>query len=206
MDLLPNRSVRFTMALERLLILLLLTFAPRLVYLPIEQAFGRPGVFMFILILLATGIFMLARALTPGKDENRLAFNGLTAGVLLWQVTRFSNLIGEIGLFEQTGWLIWLTFTLIVAVLWRKVFPIGLRFFSITFLLHWAGLLYTNTSNLLHTWPPVLVVSYLSVRVIALIGILLLTWWIAFRTVNSSQRKACAVFLAFCAMIAGNWF
>lgn len=186
--------------------LLMVTFTTRLLYLPIEEAFGRPGVFIFILLLLATGIFMLGRAFAAEKDENRLAFNGLTAGVLLWQVTRFSNRIGEIGLFNQTGWLIWLTFLLVVLVLWRRIFPVGLRFFSMTFLLLWAGLLYTTTGDLLQTWPPVLIVAYHSVRAIALVGILILTWWIAFRTINPSQRKTCAVLLAFCAMLAGTWF
>jgi len=186
--------------------LLMLTFTTRLLYLPIEEAFGRAGVFIFILLLLATGIFMLGRAFAAEKDENRLAFNGLTAGVLLWQVTRFSNRIGEIGLFNQTGWLIWLTFLLVVLVLWKRIFPVGLRFFSMTFLLLWAGLLYANTGNLLQTWPAVLIVAYRSVKAFALIGILILIWWIAFRTINPSQRKTCAVLLAFCAMLAGMWF
>lgn len=186
--------------------LLLLTFTPRLVYLPIKAAFGRPGVFIFILLLLAAGIFMLGRSLAAGKDENRLAFNGLTAGVLLWQVTRFSNLIGEIGLFKQTGWLIWLTLLLIFGVMWRKIFPVGLRFFALTFLLLWAGLLYTNTGDLLQSWPAVLIVSYHTIRALALVAILVLIWWIAFRTFNPIQRKACAVLLAFCAMLAGMWF
>jgi|GEM_PF-823260 len=186
--------------------LLMLTFTTRLIYLPTEEAFGRPGVFIYILLLLAIGVFMLGRALAAGNDENRLAFNGLTAGVLLWQVTRFSNRIGEIGLFTQTGWLIWLIFLLIVVVLWKRIFPTGLRFFSMTFLLLWVVLLYANTSEMLQSWLPVLIVAYLSVKAIALIGILLLTWWIAFRTINPSQRKTCAVLLAFCAMLAGMWF
>jgi hypothetical protein len=186
--------------------LLMLTFSTRLLYLPIEKSFGQAGVFIYILLLLAAGIFMLGKALVTDKDENRLAFNGLTAGVLLWQVTRFSNLIGDIGLFNQAGWLIWLTFLLIVVILWRRIFPVGLRFFSMTFLLLWAGLLYTNSGELILSWPAVLIVAYHSVKAAALIGILILTWWIAFRTFNPNQRKACAVLLAFCAMLAGMWF
>ena len=186
--------------------LLMLTFTTRLLYLPIEEAFGRAGDFHFYPVTAGNWDIHVGRALAAGNDENRLAFNGLTAGVLLWQVTRFSNRIGEIGLFNQTGWLIWLTLLLIVVVLWKRIFPIGLRFFSMTFLLLWAGLLYANTGNLLQTWPAVLIVAYQSVKAIALIGILILTWWIAFRTINPSQRKACAVLLAFCAMLAGMWF
>jgi hypothetical protein len=182
--------------------LLALYFATRLVYLPVAHAFGKPGVFIYILFLLAVGIFMLARSLVTDKEETRLATYGLTAGVLLWHVMQFSNLMGNSGLFGQTGWLFWLLFLLIAIVLWRKVFLVGMRFFVLVYLLMWAGMLYVNTQNLLISWPPVLVATYHAVRVIALAGILVFLWWIVFRTFTPVQRKACAVGLAFCGLLA----
>jgi hypothetical protein len=77
--------------------LLALYFATRLVYLPVAHAFGKPGVFIYILFLLAVGIFMLARSLVTDKEETRLATYGLTAGVLLWHVMQFSRLAGFFG-------------------------------------------------------------------------------------------------------------
>jgi hypothetical protein len=93
-------------------------------------------------------------------------------------------------------------FLLIAIVLWRKVFLVGMRFFVLVYLLMWAGMLYVNTQNLLISWPPVLVATYHAVRVIALAGILVFLWWIVFRTFTPVQRKACAVGLAFCGLLA----
>ena len=181
--------------------ILVLYFATRFLYPLVETTFGRPGAFIYILILLAAGIFMLARALLAGREDAQLADAGLTAGVLLWQVTQFSNLLGGSGLFGQSGWLFWLMAVLITTVLWRKVLPIGLRFFMLVYLLMWVGLLYTNTLSFITGWPPVFIATYHAVRVIALLGVLVFLWWIVFRTSTAVERKVCAVGFAFCVLL-----
>lgn len=181
--------------------MLVLYFSTRLVYPFVETTFGKPGVFVYILILLAAGIIMLARALLTGRQDAQLADAGLTAGVLLWQVTQFSNLLGGSGLFGQSGWLFWLMAVLITTVLWRKVLPIGLRFFMLVYLLLWVGLLYANSLVLITGWPPALIVAYHAVRGAALTGVLVFLWWIVYRSVNVVQRKVCAVGLAFCVLL-----
>jgi hypothetical protein len=181
--------------------ILVLYFSTRLIYPFVESTFGKPGVFIYILILLAAGIIMLARALLTSRQDAQLADAGLTAGVLLWQVTQFSNLLGSSGLFEPVGWLFWLMVVLITTVLWRKVLPIGLRFFMLVYLLWWAGLLYANSLILITAWPPAFIASYHALRVTALLGVLFFLWWIVFRTFNPVQRKVCAVGLAFCVLL-----
>jgi hypothetical protein len=181
--------------------ILLLYFATRFIYPLVETTFGTPGAFIYILILLAAGIFMLARALLAGSEDAQLADAGLTAGVLLWQVTQFSNLLGSSGLFGQSGWLFWLMAVLITTVLWRKVLPIGLRFFMLVYLLMWVGLLYANTLSLITGWPPVFIAAYHAVRVIALLGVIVFLWWIVFRTSTAVERKVCAVGFAFCVLL-----
>ena len=181
--------------------ILVLYFATRFLYPLVETTFGKPGAFIYILILLAAGIFMLARALLAGREDAQLADAGLTAGVLLWQVTQFSNLLGGSGLFGQSGWLFWLMAVLITTVLWRKVLPIGLRFFMLVYLLMWVGLLYANTLSLITGWPPVFIAAYHAVRVVALLGVLVFLWWIVFRTSTAVERKVCAVGFAFCVLL-----
>ena len=181
--------------------ILVLYFATRFLYPLVETTFGRPGAFIYILILLAVGIFMLARALLAGREDTQLADAGLTAGVLLWQVTQFSNLLGGSGLFGQSGWLFWLMAVLITTVLWRKVLPVGLRFFMLVYLLMWVGLLYANTLSLITGWPPVFIAAYHAVRVVALLGVLVFLWWIVFRTSTAVERKVCAVGFAFCVLL-----
>jgi hypothetical protein len=181
--------------------MLVLYLSTRFVYPLVETTFGKPGAFIYILILLAAGIFMLARALLTGRQEAQLADAGLTAGVLLWQVTQFSNVLGSSGLFGPSGWLFWLMAVLITTVLWRKVLPIGMRFFILVYLLLWAGLMYSNTLALITGWPPVFIASYHAVRAAALLGVLVFLWWIVYRTSNVVQRKVCAVGLAFCVLL-----
>ena len=181
--------------------ILVLYLSTRFVYPLVETTFGKPGAFIYILILLAAGIFMLARALLTGRQEAQLADAGLTAGVLLWQVTQFSNLLGSSGLFRPGGWLFWLMAVLITTVLWRKVLPIGLRFFMLVFLLFWAGLLYTSTLALITAWPPVFIAIFHAVRAAALAGVLVFLWWIVYRTSNVVERKVCAVGVAFCVLL-----
>ncbi len=186
--------------------ILVLYLSTRFVYPFVESTFAKPGVFIYILILLAAGIFMLARALLAGRQEAQWADAGLSAGVLLWQVTQFSNLLGNSGLFGQSGWLFWLMAILITTVLWRKVIPVGLRFFILVYLLLWAGLLYTNTLPLITGWPPVFIVSYHAVQALALAGVLVFLWWIVFRTSTAVERKVCALGLAFCVMLGASLF
>lgn len=181
--------------------ILVLYFATRFLYPLVETTFGKPGAFIYILILLAVGIFMLARALLAGREDAQLADAGLTAGVLLWQVPQFSNLLGGSRLFGQSGWLFWLMAVLITTVLWRKVLPIGLRFFMLVYLLMWVGLLYANTLSFITGWPPVFIAAYHAVQVIALLGVLVFLWWIVFRTSTAVERKVCAVGFAFCVLL-----
>ena len=186
--------------------ILVLYICTRFVYPFVETTFGKPGVFIYILILLAAGIFMLARALITGRQEAQLADAGLCAGVLLWQGTHFSSLLGKSGLFGQSGWLFWLMAVLITIVLWRKVLPIGLRFFILVYMLLWAGLLYANTLSIISGWPPVFIASYHALQALALVGVLIFLWAIVFRTSTAVERKVCAVGLAFCVMLGAGIF
>jgi hypothetical protein len=186
--------------------ILLLYSSTRLIYTPVETIFGKPGAFIYILLLLAAGIFMLARALLAGRIDAQLAVSGLGAGVLLWQVTRFSSQVGDSGLFGQSGWLFLLMAALITTVLWRRVLPIGLRFFMLVYLLLWAGQLYASALPLISGWPPMFIMPYRAVWVAALVGILVFLWGIVFRTFNAVQRKGYAVGLAFCVLLAASLF
>ena len=95
---------------------------------------------------------------------------------------------------------------LITTVLWRKVLPLGLRFFILVYLLLWAGLLYANTQSLIPRWPPVFIASYHALQAVALAGVLVFLWWIVFRTSTAVERKVCAVGLAFCVLLGAGIF
>ncbi len=186
--------------------LLMVIFGTRLIYLPIEKLLGKIGIFVYVLLLLGLGTYMLGRSLLTGRDKNHLVFDGMTAGVLFWQAVQFSDLTLESEKFNTIGWLVWFVVLILVISLWRKVLPTGLGYFLLEFLLLWGGLLYLRTNTYIVEWSPLLVAGYRSIRAIALIAILFLLWWIAFRTQRITQRQTCGILLAFCAMLAGLWF
>ncbi len=170
----------------------------------VESTLGKPGYILLILILLAVGIFMLTRALRAGKAEAQLADAGITAGVLLWQCTAFSNAFGNAGFSGKIGWLYWSMALLVMIVLWRKTLPPGLRFLLLVYLSLWVVVLYHFALPLISGLPTVFTVLYHFVRVAALAGVLVFMWAIVYHTTNSLQRKLCAVGLAFCVFIGAG--
>lgn len=186
--------------------LLMITFAARLVYLPVEKALGKTGIFVYILVLLAVGTFLAGKSLTKAKDDNHLAFYGMSAGVLLWQAVQFSLKFGSDNSIGWSGWLIGGAVLALMILLWKKILPFGLRFFAAEFTLLWAGVLYRDGLAQLGHWSPAIAAGYQLLRAAALVGILFIIWWIAFRTKEVAQRQACGMALAFCAMLAGLWF
>ncbi len=186
--------------------LLMVTFGTRLIYLPIEKLLGKIGIFVYVLFLLALGTYMLGRSLLTGRDKNRLVFDGMTAGALIWQAVQFSDLVLESEKFNIVGWSVWFVLFIFVSALWKKALPTGLGYFLLEFLLLWGGTLYFRTGMYLTEWSPLLIAGYRSIRAVALVTILFLLWWIAFRTQKITQRQTCGIFLAFCAMLAGLWF
>jgi hypothetical protein len=188
------------------LFLLALYSATNITYPPVVSSFGRPGVFAYILILLGIGIFMLQRSIAGHGQEEKHSGSGLTAGLLLWQVTRFSNLLGNIGLFNQTGYLVWLMVFLMTLVLWKKLLPLGIKYFTLTFLCHWLGILLVNSQTLIESASPVVQASWLAFRVLGAVGIFVFIGWIVFKAFTPTQRKFCGLGLYFCILLTGLWF
>jgi hypothetical protein len=186
--------------------LLMVTFGTRLIYLPIEKLLGKTGIFVYVLLLLALGTYMIGRSLMSGRDKNRAVFDGMTAGVLFWQVVQFSELTLESEKFNLFGWLVWFGLLIVVGTLWKKILPTGLGYFLLEWLWLWGGFLYLRTDAYIIDWPSLLIAGYRSIRAVALVAILFLIWWIAFKTQKITQRQTCGIFLAFCAMLAGLWF
>jgi hypothetical protein len=188
------------------LYLLGLVFSTRLMHLFIIKYLGYPGLFIFSLLLLALGIFLLARGIVNVQDENKCATYGISAGVILWQVLQFLNLAEELGFYRVIPLIIWGIAALLLMIFWRKIGWVTFRFFSLVFLLMWAGSFLIKTSELIQGWTTGWTLVFYSVRMISLVGTLLFTWWIIFHSPTSMQRKISAVGLAFCAMLAGLWF
>jgi hypothetical protein len=183
-----------------------LHISTRFLYSLIDKSSIKPGEFVFILLPVALGVFMLVRAFTGTRPVEQRADAGLAAGALLWQVTLFVYLLISGGLFEYISWVIWLLGVLSTIVLWPRILSLGLRFFTLVYLLMWAGTLYVDLLAFISGWPTIFIAIYHAVRMAALAGVLVFLWVIVYRSSNSMQRKVCGVGLAFCVLLGLNLF
>ncbi len=177
--------------------LLLLYFITTLIYLPLDAFFHQIGVLIYILILLALAVFELQRSLAVRTSDSKRAWNGMAAGVYFWQVIRFTTEITSIKLFQQAGIIFWVMTALIVATLWAKILPVGIRTAMFTLLVSWLGKIYTVGYGYLSNWAPFVVFGYQSLRyIVGLLGILLL-FYIVVKSENAASRSYAAILIFF---------
>ncbi|HNS63449.1 MAG TPA: hypothetical protein PKN11_03410 [Anaerolineaceae bacterium] len=119
-------------------VLYLLMLMLELLIQPILVMSGRPGLLIYSLVILVISILFLDRSFHVGWGIDQ-ARTGLIGGVLGWVF--ISSIDVLIGLFTTTAQsFFWLLFcSLFVAVLWKRVFPLGVRFYLLAVLLNWLG-------------------------------------------------------------------
>ena len=129
------------------LLLVLLSVLLALLIRPIDIIYQRPGLLIYTIILLAVAILALERCVVPRYSDLLRACWGIIGGVFTWGVIEMSNFIGVRGLTSETGMISMVLVGLIVGVLWRKILPLGVKFFSVALLGGWVahlGLYYFN--------------------------------------------------------------
>ncbi|NPV77078.1 MAG: hypothetical protein HPY59_11980 [Anaerolineae bacterium] len=125
-------------------VILLLLFG-LLIFLqkPVDQVIGRPGLLAYAIVILAVSIFCLGRSVHARLSGVRQAWHGMIGGLLAWLVIWFTIELGGQTVSGLSATLGFLMTVLITATLWRQVLPVGVRFFSFTFLLNWFAWLLT---------------------------------------------------------------
>jgi hypothetical protein len=145
------RSKVFDGLLPGLLLFLLLVVSLLLVS-PIEYTTGKPGVMVYVLALLAVSIMCLERSINSQASDVTRAMNGIASGALAWTVVELSNYIGSFAIESVTGGLIFIMVVLITATIWRRGLPMGIQYFSGTFVLLWGGYLVIAAKNTFSAW------------------------------------------------------
>jgi hypothetical protein len=145
------RSKVFDGLLPGLLLFLLLVVSLLLVS-PIEYTTGKPGVMVYVLALLAVSIMCLERSINSQASDVTRAMNGIASGALAWTVVELSNYIGSLAIESVTGGLIFIMVVLITATIWRRGLPMGIQYFSGTFVLLWGGHLVIAAKNTFSVW------------------------------------------------------
>lgn len=106
---------------------------------PVQLIFGRPGLLVFTLVLLAASVVCLERSIQKTPSDFVLAWWGVTGGLSAWVVIELNSYLGNQDLSSETGWLNLILVFLAASVLWRKIIPLGLRYYLVMLLLGWIG-------------------------------------------------------------------
>lgn len=182
--------------------LLLVLACTSLVFLPAVQSLDGIGNILYLVVVIGGGVYFLYRSLAPDQPDARRASSGMLSGLLLWQTLNQSGLSSQLGLFDRNGVLLWVAAALVIIFLWVKVFPLGLRFFTLLLLLNWLGKLYVTRLDLSGNWPVLLETVFSAVRYLGILGIGASVWFILFRSRNVLERKYGAAALYFFVLLS----
>ncbi len=120
------------------LVLVLLTILLALIIRPVEIVFSRPGLLVYSVVLLAAGVVSLERCVVLRYPDITRAWWGMLGGLLIWTVIETGNLISANSIVSEVGVLSLMIVILCVGVLWKKVLPLGVKFFTATLIGAWA--------------------------------------------------------------------
>jgi hypothetical protein len=179
------------------LLLCLVTIVVALLARPIQELYGKPGMLVYTLAILALAIFHLDRSLVTRFPETTRAWFGVIGGLLAWTVTDFSAELGGFQVTSATSLLSAILLALVVATLWRKVLTLGVRFFALAYLLAWMGNLFLAGQNLLEQWLPPIPISASLTSYLAILAVMVTLWWLFFNTERRLERMWAAIWLWF---------
>jgi len=120
-------------------VLVLLEMMLILLLKPIQLIFESPGLLVYTVILIALSAICLERSLAGRDSELTRAWWGVLAGLSAWVVIALSNKLGGLDLISETGILNLILALLVASVVWRRIAPLGLRYFFLLTFLGWLG-------------------------------------------------------------------
>lgn len=177
-------------------VVFLILIAGQMIVSPIHTLWGEPGVMVLALVLLALSVFCLDAALSVIVSEKNRAWYGIMGGTTLWITISVLKQMGPTVLGETNSIFVLLVLLLVGAVLWRRVLPIGARFFFAVFVAQWIGFFLPQAQRILTaTWAVVGSFS-LGILLIACVGVLGTLVWLFGYTEHPIRRMWTSVWLA----------
>jgi len=168
---------------------------------PVALYFGRPGLLIYVLGLLAASMYALQQSLAAGRPDTIRVWYGTAGGFLAWTVISVSSYLG-LPVSHPANVILIMMVSLIVAMLWRPVLPLGVRFFSLTMLLNWAGSMIVSAQETLSGFSPFFTLMYRATGYLAVILVVLALGWILFVSRRRIQRISGALAIWFLVSLA----
>lgn len=162
---------------------------------PLRASFGRPGLLVYVLGLIAVSIYALQQALVSQRSDPTKAWFGTTGGFLAWAVISVSENFG-LPVEKSASLILIILVSLILVVLWR-VLPTGPRFFGLAFVLNWLGSILMHSGKVLAAVSPVFTLLYRATGYISILFVVLVSIWILFLSRRRIERVSGALGLWF---------
>jgi hypothetical protein len=154
-------------------VLVMLELLMILLIQPIRLLFLAPGILVYTVVLIAISVICLERCLSLRDSDTVRVWWGILGGMVAWSVVELSNWLSSQAVTNEAGVLLFLFLALMISVIWRRIAPLGLRYFFTLAILGWfghAGL--TSLMFLVERLPEVttilLGIGYLAIAIMAI--------------------------------------
>lgn len=147
-------SSKFWDGLIPMAALVLLTLTLHMIAAPVQGFWGLSGLLVYLVALLGLGVVLLNHAILQTHSEIVQAWSGLASGSVMWFVIILSERVGGAQVPGATILLLLVVIALVSTILWKSVFPIGVKFFVLTvFLAAVARLWIGSQQAMAGVWP-----------------------------------------------------
>jgi hypothetical protein len=147
------------------------------------------------------GIYALGKCVQMRYNEITRAWYGLVAGLLLWFAVNTSGRLGESVISIEVEAVMLLLAVLVIATLWKTVFPLGLRFLAFVFLVDWTLRFWVGIHAFLAESFEFFQWSYYLTGFIALSALIFFLMWMFLRAESRIHHLWAAVGVWFCTLM-----
>jgi hypothetical protein len=183
------------------LVMILLTLSFNLLFMPVQIVFGTPGLLIYTLVILAGGVYSLGKSVQMRFDEITRAWYGVISGLLLWFAVNTSGRLGESFVSIEVEAVMLLLAVLVITTLWKTVFPLGLRFLALVFLVEWTLRFWLGIHAFLAESFEFFRWSYFLTGFISLSGLIFFLMWMFLKAESRVHHLWAAVGIWFCTLM-----
>jgi hypothetical protein len=156
---------------------------------------------VYAAFLIAVAVYGLEQSMSWQHSEIQRAWGGIVGGIAGWVMVDVSIRMGMADIQRENGIFLWILAALVFYRLWKRVLPIGVRFWLGAFLLEWIGRVILAGQVYLAAWLPVFQVTYQLIGYGAMLAWAILLVWMFTRSRTRLTRLAGAVFMWFFATV-----
>jgi len=184
------------------LVLVLLMLVVALLQTPVYMGLGRPGMLIFVVAVIAFVAYSLEHAMLNRFTEATRLWWGMVGGILAWAVTSMANKLGNMRLTGAAAMILFLMLALVAASLWRRVLPLGVRYFALAYGLNWVAQFVLESERVLAVLSPAIFLMYRLLGYLAIVAGFVALVWIFFRSQSRLQRLKAALWIWFFTVVA----